>query len=89
MGPPVTMMAGRSTLAAAIRSPGVVLSHPDSNTNPSSGLARISSSASMARRLRYNMAVGRIRLSPVASVGNSSGNPPSCQTPRFTASATR
>ena len=35
------------------------------------------------------MAVGRISVSPVAMVGNSSGNPPACQTPRLTASATR
>ena len=52
MGPPVTMTAGRSTLAAAIKSPGVVLSQPDSRTRPSSGLARNSSSASMDSRLR-------------------------------------
>ncbi len=51
-GPPVTMIAGRPTLEAAISRPGVVLSQPDSSTTPSSGLARISSSASMASRLR-------------------------------------
>lgn len=28
-------------------------------------------------------------VSPVAIVGNSSGNPPACHTPRLTASATR
>jgi hypothetical protein len=52
IGPPVTMMAGRSTLAAAIRRPSVVLSQPDSSTTPSSGLARMSSSASIAIKLR-------------------------------------
>ena len=89
IGPPVTITAGRSTLAAAISSPGVVLSHPDSSTTPSSGLARISSSASMASRFRYSMAVGRSSVSPSAMAGNSSGNPPACQTPRLTDSATR
>src|SRR5436190_524459 len=61
IGPPVTITAGRSTLAAAISSPGVVLSHPDRSTTPSSGLARMSSSASMASRFRYSMAVGPVR----------------------------
>ena len=89
IGPPVTITAGRSTLAAAISSPGVVLSHPDSSTTPSSGLARISSSASMASRFRYSMAVGRSSVSPRAMAGNSSGNPPACHTPRLTDSATR
>ena len=51
-GPPVTMIAGRPTLAAAISSPGVVLSQPDRSTTPSRGLARKSSSASMASRFR-------------------------------------
>ena len=50
IGPPVTMIAGRPTLDAAISRPGVVLSQPDSSTTPSSGLALMSSSASMARR---------------------------------------
>ena len=89
IGPPVTMTAGRSTLAAAISRPGVVLSQPDSSTTPSSGLARMSSSASIASRLRYSMAVGRSRVSPSAIAGNSSGKPPDCQTPRLTDSATR
>nr|WP_298326025.1 hypothetical protein [Haloactinopolyspora sp.] len=52
IGPPVTMIAGRSTLAAPMSRPGVVLSQPDSSTTPSSGLARISSSACMASRFR-------------------------------------
>ena len=52
IGPPVTITAGRSTLAVAISRPGVVLSQPDSSTTPSSGLARMSSSASSARRFR-------------------------------------
>ena len=88
-GPPVTMIAGRPTLEAAISRPGVVLSQPDSSTTPSSGLARISSSASMASRLRYSIAVGRSSVSPRAIAGNSSGKPPACHTPRLTDSATR
>ena len=88
MGPPVTMMAGRSTLAAPISWAGVVLSHPESRTTPSSGLARRDSSTSMAIRLRYSMVVGRIRVSPRDMVGNSSGKPPAISTPRLTASAT-
>ena len=88
IGPPVTMTAGRSTLAAPMSMAGVVLSQPDSSTTPSSGLARIDSSTSIAMRLRYSMAVGRIRVSPMAMVGNSSGKPPACHTPRLTASAT-
>ena len=88
-GPPVTMTAGRSTLAAAISRPGVVLSQPDSSTTPSSGLARNSSSASMASRFLYSIAVGRSSVSPSAIAGNSSGKPPACQTPRLTDSATR
>ena len=89
MGPPVTISAGMSTLAAAISMAGVVLSQPVSNTTPSSGLARMSSSTSMAMGLRKSMAVGRMSASPRDMVGNSSGKPPACQTPRFTASATR
>ncbi len=88
IGPPVTMMAGRSALAAAISMAGVVLSQPDSRTTPSSGFARSVSSTSIAIRLRNSMAVGRISDSPSDIVGNSSGNPPACQTPRLTASAT-
>jgi hypothetical protein len=45
-------MAGMSTEDAAISRPGVVLSQPDRSTTPSSGFARIISSASMASRLR-------------------------------------
>ena len=88
IGPPVTMIAGRSALAAAISIAGVVLSQPDSSTTPSSGFARSSSSTSMAMRLRNSIAVGRISVSPSDIVGNSSGKPPASQTPRLTASAT-
>ena len=59
MGPPVTMSVGRSTDAAPISSDGTVLSHPPSSTTPSTGLARMSSSTTMAARSRKNMAVGR------------------------------
>ena len=46
------------------------------------------SSTSMAMRLRNSIVVGFISTSPSEIVGNSSGNPPADQTPRFTASAT-
>src|SRR3954464_6277188 len=88
MGPPVTTMAGRSALAAPISCAGVVLSQPQSNTTPSIGLARIDSSTSIDIKLRYNIDVGFMNISPSEIVGNSRGNPPARQTPRFTASAT-
>src|ERR1700674_2603117 len=37
IGPPESTIAGRLTVAAAIRQAGVVLSHPVSSTTPSSG----------------------------------------------------
>src|SRR5450759_1464106 len=89
IGPPLIMIVGRSTLAAPISEAGVVLSHPDSRTTPSTGLARIDSSTSMLMRLRNNMVVGRISVSPSDITGNSSGNPPASHTPRLTDSATR
>ena len=88
IGPPGTMIAGMSALAAPISCAGVVLSQPHSSTTPSSGLARIDSSTSIAIRLRNSMVVGRMNVSPSEIVGNSSGTPPAAQTPRFTASAT-
>src|ERR1700730_17644624 len=87
MGPPETTMAGMSTLHAPITSEGVVLSQPHNNTTPSSGLALIDSSTSMLARLRYSIAVGFIRVSPKDITGNSTGNPPASEIPRFTDSA--
>ncbi len=87
IGPDETTMAGRSTLAAPISWPGVVLSQPPSSTTPSMGLARIDSSTSMASRLRNSIAVGRIWVSGSDMAGNSIGRPPASQTPRFTCSA--
>ena len=87
IGPPETPIAGRSTEAAPIKSAGVVLSHPINSTTPSNGLARIDSSTSIDARLRYSMAVGRIRVSPSDITGNSSGKPPASQTPILTCSA--
>src|SRR5882672_3985464 len=75
IGPPDTPMVGTSTLDAPISSDGVVLSQPINSTTPSTGLARIDSSTSMLARLRYNIAVGRTRVSPSDMTGNSSGNP--------------
>ncbi len=77
-------MDGRSTLAAPMRSAGVVLSQPHSSTTPSIGLARMDSSTSMLMRLRKSIAVGRRLVSPLDITGNSTGNPPISQTPRLT-----
>ena len=87
IGPDDTTMVGRSTLAAPISWPGVVLSQPPKSTTPSMGLPRIDSSTSMAKRLRNSIAVGRIWVSPSDMAGNSSGKPPASQTPRLTCSA--
>ena len=78
---------GRSTLAAPNNCPGVVLSHPPSNTTPSNGLPRNDSSTSIDNKLRYNIAVGRICVSPKDITGNSSGTPPASHTPFLTLSA--
>ncbi len=88
IGPPDSTIVGRSQLAAPIMSEGVVLSQPTSRTTPSSGLARMLSSTSIAARLRNSIVVGRIIDSPSDIAGNSSGNPPASYTPRFTRSAT-
>src|SRR5260370_29201657 len=48
IGPPDTMIAGRSQLAAPINKAGVVFSHPASSTTPSMALARMDSSTSNA-----------------------------------------
>ena len=74
-------------LAAPISIAGVVLSHPDNNTTPSIGLARIDSSTSILIKFLYNIEVGFIWYSPSDMTGNSNGNPPACQIPRFTDSA--
>jgi len=87
IGPPVTTIAGTSTLAAPISNAGVVLSQPTSNTTPSIGLPRIDSSTSMLARLRVSMAVGRRLDSPLENTGNSTGKPPASRTPRLTCSA--
>ena len=89
IGPPVIINVGISTLDAPINIPGVVLSQPERSTTPSIGLARINSSVSSARRLRYNIVVGRIVTSPSDIAANSNGNPPISHTPRLTDSATR
>ena len=76
MGPPLTPMVGKSTLAAPMMSEGVVLSQPMSSTTPSMGLPRMLSSTSMLAKLRYSMAVGRNKVSPNDITGNSKGKPP-------------
>src|SRR5215204_2220787 len=87
MGPPGTIIVGRSTLQAPIKVDGVVLSQPVNNTTPSMGLPRIDSSVSIAARFLNNMAVGLSCVSPRDITGNSRGNPPASYTPLFTTSA--
>ena len=76
IGPPGTTTAGRSTEAAAMSKDGMVLSQPPSSTTPSIGLARSISSVAIAAMLRHSIAVGRSRVSPSDTTGNSSGMPP-------------
>ena len=85
--PPVTTTVGMSALAAPMIAPGTVLSQLARMTIPSSGLARIISSISIASRLRYSMEVGFIRSSPSEIDPNSAGIPPASRTPRRTAPA--
>ena len=88
MGPPVTMMAGTSALAAPISMAGVVLSQPERRTTPSKGSPRMHSSTSIDMRLRKSIVVGFIRGSESEMTGNSRGKPPARHTPRLTCSAT-
>ena len=81
IGPPEITTAGRSTLAAAISSAGIVLSQPPSSTSPSIGLARNISSIAIAAMFRQSMAVGRTRVSPSETTGRFSGTPPASYTP--------
>ena len=87
IGPAGQKITGRSMLTAPMIRPGPVLSQPPIRTAPSIGCCRSSSSASMARRLRYSMVVGLTMTSPSDSAGSSTGKPPARSTPRFTASA--
>ena len=87
IGPPEITSEGMFTLHAPITNDGVVLSQPHISTTPSTGLARIDSSTSMLARLRYNMAVGFMSVSPNDITGNSTGNPPASDTPRLIDSA--
>ena len=52
MGPAGRKIAGTPALVAPRMRPGVVLSQPPMSTTPSTGCERISSSVSMARKLR-------------------------------------
>src|SRR5262245_39647924 len=74
-------------LAAPISCAGMVLSQFPSSTTPSIGLARMTSSTSMAMRLRYSIAEGFMRSSPSEIVAISTGMPPAASTPALTASA--
>jgi hypothetical protein len=62
------------------------LSHPPISTAPSAGYERNSSSASIARKLRYMSGLGLEKISAIDIAGISSGKPPACHTPRFTSS---
>ena len=73
IGPAGTKIAGKFMLAAPISSAGVVLSHPPIRTTPSHGYERNSSSASMARRLRYSIVVGFWNGSDSEIAGSSTG----------------
>ncbi len=87
MGPQGKKMAGILAEMAPINRAGVVLSQPPMSTTPSKGWQRMVSSVSMDNRLRYNMVVGFMSISPSDITGTSAGNPPACQMPRFTSSA--
>ena len=87
IGPPLTPMVGKLALEAPINKAGVVLSQPINSTTPSIGLPRMLSSTSMEAKLRYNMAVGRNKVSPNDITGNSRGKPPASYTPILTCSA--
>ncbi len=65
---------------------GSVLSQPPISTTASIGWARISSSVSIAIRLRRYIEVGDAKLSWIDIVGNTIGRPPASMTPRFAAS---
>src|SRR5712691_5269309 len=69
MGPAETKMAGMFMLVAPMSRAGTVLSQPPRSTTPSSGLARMISSVSMARRLRYSIVVGFMYVSPTERTG--------------------
>src|SRR5699024_2872178 len=85
IGPPENKTAGLSALAAPINWAGAILSHPLIITAPSIGCAAIISSVSIAAKLRYNMVVGLVNISPSEMVGNSNGVPPSIVIPCFIA----
>ncbi len=74
-------------LIAPINKPGVVLSQPPISTTPSIGWLRSNSSVSIARKLRYIIGLGFMKVSLTGIAGNSTGKPPVCHTPRFTSSA--
>ena len=92
MGPPGTMMAGRSSRAAARRCPGTFLSQLLIRTNPSKLWiwAQVSTSAAMTSRVgvSYRMPPDPTSTGHWANPPNSTGVPPACQIPAFTASVT-
>ena len=86
IGPATSCTAGTSAEIAAISWAGTVLSHPPRSTTASIGWAVISSSVSIAIRLRKSIEVGDSRISGSDIVGKTNGSPPASSTPRLTAS---
>ena len=84
IGPAGKNIVGSAMEIAPISRPGVVLSQPPISTQASTGCERSSSSVSMARKLRYIMVDGLTMGSDREIAGSSIGNPPACNTPRFT-----
>ena len=91
MYPPVTMMAGISRRAAAIRCPGTMESQVDSMTMPSKKLPSTVSSTWSAMELRLGISIylGSFSTMPsqMAVVITSRGSPPASRTPCLTRSA--
>ena len=82
IGPVTSRTAGLPALAAPMSRAGTVLSQPPISTTASMGWARMSSSVSIAIRLRRNIEVGWVKLSWIDMVGKRTGRPPASMTPR-------
>ena len=92
IGPPLTKMVGRFSLAAAMSRPGTFLSQLGSMTSPSNPCASTIASVESAIRSRVTSEYFMPRCpmampSHTAMAGNTIGVPPAMATPSFTASA--
>jgi len=92
MGPPLTTTAGMLSRRAAISIPGIILSQLGIRTRPSNGwaMAITSTESAISSRLarEYFMPSWFMAIpSQTPMVGNSTGVPPACRMPAFTASA--